>query len=112
MAKRPNLVNPENWSPFSNLPTLPTLPTLPIQQTLPIQPILPIQSTLPTFSEIKKQRIKQNSLFLNLFGIIILGAISYFLYSIYLERKIVTDYIQYVKNKEYEKSLFNQENFF
>jgi len=92
--KRPNLVNPNNWTPFRSIPIItpeyynPPPPSI----TAPIE-LKPIS---------RKELVQRNSFYLNFFCLIIILGIVYFLYSIYLERKIFTEYLDYVKNIQEE----------
>lgn len=92
--KRPNLVNPSQWSPFKSIPIISPVQVQPQVPDIPI-PIIP---TIPVYPPTRKELIQKNSLFLNLIGLVIIISISYFLYSIYLERKIFTEYLNYIEN--------------
>jgi hypothetical protein len=85
---RPNLVNPKNWTPFQPIPIIPT-----VSYEIPPPPPTPV----PKIPLTRQELIKRNSQFLNFIGILVLVGISYFLYCLYVERKIFTDYISYVK---------------
>jgi len=50
----------------------------------------------------RKEMVQRNSFYLNLFSLMIILGIAYFLYSIYLERKIFSDYLNYIRNVEEE----------
>jgi hypothetical protein len=100
--KRPNLVNPQNWTPFRSIPIQVPEPILP---PLPPLPPLPIQIEIPQIPKpiSRKEMVQRNSFYLNLFGLIIILGIAYFLYSIYLERKIFAEYLEYVRNTQEEQ---------
>jgi hypothetical protein len=96
--KRPNLVNPQNWTPFRSIPIandfLPQLPQLPEPNPVPVVEIpRPIS---------RRELVQRNSFYLNLVCLLIVIGIGYFLYSIYLERKIFSDYLNYIRNTEQE----------
>lgn len=100
--KRPNLVNPNNlWSPFHSIPIPESIPP-------PMQPVQPsIQR--PSYTEIefprpisRKELLQRNSFYLNLFGLVIILGIAYFLYNVYLERRVFTEYLYYIKNVQEE----------
>jgi len=104
---RPNLVNPNNWSPFKSIPTIEPIQT----QILPPPPPPPPPPPLSR-RELIQRNIQRNSFILNFIGMIIIGCIVYFLYSIYLERKILSDYIIYVKNQGQDQNQYrNYENY-
>ncbi len=98
--KRPCLVNPSFWSPFKSIPVSP-----PVSEPV----YLPQHSEVPEFISrpiTRKELIQKNSFFLNLMGLVLIACISYFLYNIYLERKIFVEYLEYVKNNQEEYSGF------
>jgi hypothetical protein len=86
---RPNLVNPNLWSPFQSIPIRTS--QIPIQVEIETPRILT-----------KREVIQKNSIFLNFVGIILILGISYFLYSVYLERKIFAEYLEYLQNNQQE----------
>ncbi len=114
--KRPNLVNPQNWTPFRSIPEFPLSQPLsqsfPLSQSLSSQlpplpqfpPPTPVPQLPPSqslqFS--RKELLQKNSFRLNLFCLIVILGISYFLYSIYLERKVFVEYLEYIKNVQEE----------
>jgi hypothetical protein len=54
--------------------------------------------TIPTENVyVSKDIVRKNSLVLNILGIIFLIMFGYFLYTIYIERKIITSYVQTVQ---------------
>lgn len=71
MRKTPNLVNPQNWTPFKNLPIKTTITSKPIN--------IPLT---------QKELIQRNSFYLNFFGAFILIGLCYSLYLIYLEKRM------------------------
>ena len=90
--KRPNLVNPQNWTPFK---------LVPISEPIHSQPVIePVEIPKPIKPITRKEMIQRNSFWLNFFGMLIIFGIVYFLYSIYLERKIFTEYLKLVQNKD------------
>ena len=98
--KRPNLVNPQNWTPFRSIPINTPIPVpvpVPINTPIPV----PVPVPVPMYLS-KKEVLQRNSFYLNLFCLLIILGITYFLYSIYLERKIFSDYLEYVKNVQEE----------
>jgi len=103
---RPNLVNPQLWSPFKAIPTpIPTsIPTpIPTPPILPSSEIpIPVPQVLIQGPISRREIIQRNSFYLNLFGLIIMIGIGYFFYSIYLERKIFSEYLDLVKNVQEE----------
>jgi hypothetical protein len=102
--KRPNLVNPHNWTPFQSVPNIQTMtiPSIPSIQIPPIsiEPIMEIPRIIT-----RKELIQKNSLFLNIMGILMILGVSYFLYSVYLERKIFSDYIDHIKTTQDQSNL-------
>src|SRR6185369_13751864 len=98
--KRPNLTNPNHWSPFKSIPV-----STHIQSEVSI-PKTPEIYEIPR-SITRKELIQRNSAFLNFVCLIIIGCISYFLYSIYLERKIFAEYLEYVQNASQERYYSN-----
>jgi hypothetical protein len=86
--KRPNLVK-NSWSPFKQIPLIdPPLSLSPTPSPVYIQEI-PMT---------KKELIKRNSAFLNFVCLLIIISVGYFLYSIYLERKIFAEYLEHIQN--------------
>ena len=77
MISRPNLINPKRSIKISN-----------IQNDYKYEPVVLN----------KYQKIKRNSFYLNLLGVIILIGISYFLYQVYIERKITEIENEYMDN--------------
>lgn len=100
MVKRPNLVNPSLWSPFRSIPEIPSTPIGTFIQVPPPTPA-PIEIEVPRPIS-RRELVQRNSFYLNLFCLIIILGIGYFLYSIYLERKIFADYLNYIKDKDEE----------
>lgn len=90
--KRPNLVNPGLWTPFKPVP-------IPEPIYAPLPPPLPMEVEIPR-PITRKEMIQRNSFWLNFLGMLILFAVGYFLYSIYLERKIFAEYLSFVRNQE------------
>ena len=98
-------MNPQNWTPFRSIPIandlIPSTPSIPspksILEQIPIQ--VPIEPPRPIS---RKELVQRNSFYLNFVCLIIILGISYFLYSIYLERKIFSDYLNYIRNFEEE----------
>ena len=89
---KPNLVNPGQWTPFRSIPTITKLPE-------PVPVHVPVPE--PVFRPIShKELVQRNSFYLNLACLLIIIGIGYFLYSIYLERKIFSDYLDYIRNNE------------
>ncbi len=88
---RPNLVNKNNWTPFISIPT---------QFPTPIS--IPEYNQIPEIPKIMTRRevVQRNSFFLNFISMIIIIGIIYFLYSIYLERKIFAEYLNHLKNNQ------------
>jgi len=80
---RPNLVNPGNFTPFHL--TSPTIANILVPPPPPPPPSPPLT---------RQELIKNNSMFLNFMAILIIIALGYFLYCIYLERKMVFEYLQ------------------
>jgi hypothetical protein len=80
--KRPNLVNKKNWTPFNPIPKISPLP--PPVKIIEPEIIIPLT---------KKDYIKKNSMLLNTMGLIIMLCIGYFLWNVYQERKLVSEYI-------------------
>ena len=88
--KRPNLVNPQNWTPFRSVPinyqniSIPpvsstTVNSVPVPVPVPVENIyneLPVRMS-------REEVIQKNSVYLNFIGLIILMCVFYFLYSIY-----------------------------
>lgn len=50
----------------------------------------------------RQERVKKNSIFLNLVAILVIMALVYFLYCIYLERQMVFEYLNLVKVNTWE----------
>ena len=93
-------MNPNNWTPFRQIPiALPEIYIPSPSQSLPPQPLPPPPVFIPIS---RKELVQRNSFYLNLFGMLVILGIVYFLYSIYLERKIFTEYLEYVKNTQEE----------
>jgi hypothetical protein len=90
--KKPNLVNPSLWTPFRSIP-------IHVPEHIPISIPEPVEIFRPIT---RREMIQRNSFVLNFICLIIIACISYFLYSIYLERKIFGEYLEYVKNNEKE----------
>ncbi len=100
--KRPNLVNQDKiWTPFKSVPIPERAIIRPVQPIVPSvsQPVAPSIRYIEV-QELRQQIIKKNSVVLNIFAMLVILAISYFLYSIYLERKLFSEYIDYVKSNE------------
>lgn len=93
--KRPNLVNPQNWTPFKSVPVVPDPTIYPMQVIDPVE--IQIQAPKPIT---RKEIIQRNSFWLNFFGMLIIFGIAYFLYSIYLERKIFAEYLNLVQSQD------------
>jgi len=94
--KKPNLVNPSLWTPFRSIPDIPAPIKVPTQVPVPELP-------RPVYTQLSKRELFQkNSFYLNLFAMMIILGIGYFLYSIYLERKIFSEYLEYVRNVQEE----------
>lgn len=95
--KRPNLVN-KQWSPFQSIPIV-----------SPIQEIIPSYTPeidVPKIERVivtKKELMQRNSSFLNFIGLLIIIGISYFLYNVYLERKLFNEYLNYIKDTQEEQ---------
>lgn len=101
--KRPNLINPQNWTPFRSIPNIPKIVN---EITPPINiPVVP--APVPKYI-LKREIFQRNSFYLNFFSFLIIIGLAYFLYSIYLERKIFSDYLEFVKNTEEEKNILPQ----
>jgi hypothetical protein len=86
--KKPNLVNPNFWTPFRSIPIA--------NDFSASVPVVSIPEVETHFSRpiSRRELVQRNSFYLNLFCLIIILGISYFLYSVYLERKIFSDYIE------------------
>src|SRR5690606_31360564 len=98
--RKPNLVNPQNWTPFKPMPVADQTIEMVIPKEIPVE--VPVFKTRPLT---KREMIQRNSFFLNVFGLIIIICVSYFLYSIYLERKLLSNYLNYVQNNQQEQWL-------
>jgi len=55
----------------------------------------------------KKETIRENSVFINIFGILLIIIIAYFLYNIYIEGKLFSEYLNFIE--EHERN--NQDNY-
>lgn len=93
MNGRPNLVNPNNWSMFGELPVHVPFSNKNGGSNNNVVSVLP---KLPTKDDI----VRRNSYYLNFFGIIFILCVGYYLYTVYTERKVVAEYLEkYVKEK-------------
>ena len=99
--KRPNLVNAgvAGWSPFRSVPLVPVSVTNP-------EPIYsaPEPSEVVQRSFTRRELIQQNSFFLNLMAFLVIASILYFLYQVYLERKVISQYLELVKDGQEQGS--------
>lgn len=86
---KPVLVNPQNWTPFKPVP---------IENVVEIPKSVQHSYTNPYI--IRNEMIRRNSLFINLIGLAIILGILYFLYSIYLERKLAAEYLEFLRNNQ------------
>lgn len=91
--KRPNLVNPSNWTPFKSVPIANEIAI----EAAPREYVPKIER--PSVEQLIISQRQRNSFWLNVIGFFILLAIGYFLYNIYLERKIYSNYLEYLKNR-------------
>lgn len=103
--KRPNLV--ESWTPFKPVPKS-------ISNQVPIQApnssiIRPIESIVQ-FDYIhvpltRNDVIRRNSVIINTIAFLFLLGSCYFLYSIYQERKLASEYLEHIKNKQNHRQI-------
>jgi hypothetical protein len=106
--KRPNLVNPQNWTPFRSIPNIPNIPSIPeAVPTMPSGSFVQMPEPIPIEIDVsrpmsRRELVQRNSFYLNLFCLIIILGIAYFLYSIYLERKIFSEYLEFIRGVEEE----------
>ena len=68
------------------------------QTPLPIEP-LPMPRHM-TAKEMITERRQRNSFWLNFLGTLVIFGIAYFLYSIYLERKIFSEYLDFIAQQQ------------
>lgn len=99
--KKPNLVNPGLWTPFRSIPNIPSIPSVPLHESSIPQNVIPQPVEIPRPIS-RREMFQRNSFYLNLFCLIIVLGIGYFLYSIYLERKIFSEYLEFIRNAEEE----------
>jgi hypothetical protein len=83
---RPNLVNPNHWTPFKSIPLLKSEP---IAQPQP----------QPQFYPQHQQPISSPSI-LNICAILLILLGIYFLYSMYKERKLAEEYMQHLEQNK------------
>jgi len=78
--KRPNLVNAgvAGWSPFRSVPLVPVSVTNPE----------------PIYSAPEPSEVVQRSFM----AFLVIASILYFLYQVYLERKVISQYLELVKD--------------
>jgi hypothetical protein len=100
MIKRPNLINPSSWTPFRSIPLPSTFEPIAVQAHN-IQPDIQVPiEIIQTRPITRREIVQRNSFYLNLFCILIFLGIVYFMYSLYLERKIFSDYLHFIQNEQ------------
>lgn len=101
--KHPNLV--ESWTPFKPVPKpVPTSSTLSSSTKVSKSTIRPVESIVQfDYVHIPLTRndvIRRNSAIINILAFLFMLGSCYFLYSIYQERKLAAQYLEYVKNTQ------------
>lgn len=83
--RNPNLVNPQNWTPFKKMPYTKEPMIIP-------KPVVMVPNTIEIYKPLtRKELLKRNSFYLNFFGVLLLFGLGYQLYLTYLDRKPTTE---------------------